>query len=105
MSKLNLRKLHRAVAPIIMLPLFVTIITGMTYRLGKSWLGLSKDQVHFLMVIHEGEYLGKQLEPVYVLLNGLGVLFMLVTGVGMLFSTLSKAISKSQVGKKTTTNQ
>ncbi len=105
MSKLNLRKLHGNIAPIIMLPLFVTIITGMTYRLGKSWLGLSKDQVHFLMVIHEGEYLGKQLEPVYVLLNGLGVLFMLVTGIGMLFSTLSKAISKSRVGKKTTTNQ
>lgn len=56
------------------------MVTGVVYRLGKSWFGLSRDQVHFLMVIHEGEYLGKFLEPIYVALNGLGLLWMLVTG-------------------------
>lgn len=76
----TIRQFHAALAPIVLLPLVVTVTTGVTYRLGKSWLGLSRDQVHFLMTIHEGEYLGPTLEPVYVLLNGLGLLWMLTTG-------------------------
>ncbi len=90
MNLRQLRQFHRQLAPIIMLPFLVTAITGVAYRLGKSWLGLSRDQVHFLMVIHEGEYLGKQLEPVYVLLNGLGLLFMLGTGIVIWGNSLSK---------------
>ncbi len=104
MSKINFRKLHRTFAPIVMLPLFVTIVTGMSYRLGKSWFGLSRDQVHFLMVIHEGEYLGKHLEPIYVLLNGLGVAFMLFTGVAMLLKSFGfklVKVSKESTDKST----
>ncbi|MEM9003537.1 MAG: PepSY domain-containing protein [Cyanobacteria bacterium P01_F01_bin.86] len=76
----NFRKLHAATAPFVLLPLLITVFTGVIYRLGKSWLGLTRDQVHFLMVIHEGEYFGHTLEPIYVLLNGLGLLWMLITG-------------------------
>ncbi len=65
----------------------VTMLTGVVYRLGKSWFGLSRDQIHFLMIIHEGEYLGPTLEPIYVLLNGLGLLWMLVTGGIMLIQS------------------
>lgn len=85
------RQIHRTVAPLVLLPLLVTVTTGLVYRLGKSWFGLSRDQVHILMVIHEGEYLGHQLEPIYVLLNALGLLFMLTTGIGMLLQNISKA--------------
>lgn len=85
------RQLHQTVAPIVLLPLFLTVLTGVAYRLGKSWLGLSRDQVHFLMVIHEGEYLGQTLEPVYVLLNGLGLLWMLITGGIMVGQNISKS--------------
>ncbi len=74
------RKLHGTIAPFVMLPLLVTVTTGVTYRLSKDWLGLTRDQVHFLMSLHEGEYLGPALEPFYVLLNGLGLLWMLATG-------------------------
>ncbi|MDB9525674.1 PepSY domain-containing protein [Oscillatoria sp. CS-180] len=79
------RKLHRTLAPIVLLPLLTTAITGVVYRLSKDWFGLSRDQVHILMTIHEGEYLGPTLEPFYVLLNGLGLLWMLVTGSVMAF--------------------
>lgn len=48
----HLRKWHRTLAPIVLLPLFVTVTTGVFYRVGKSWLGLSRDQVHLLMSIH-----------------------------------------------------
>ena len=95
MKKQQLRKLHLTIAPIVILPLLITVSTGVIYRISKDWFGLSRDQVHFLMVLHEGEYFGKTLEPVYVLLNGLGLLWMLVTGGAMLFQNLSKSFKKS----------
>lgn len=84
------RKLHRTIAPIVILPLLITVSTGVVYRISKDWFGLSRDQVHFLMVLHEGEYLGKTLEPFYVLLNGLGLLWMLATGAAMLLQNFKK---------------
>ncbi len=74
------RRLHGAVAPFVLAPLLITVCSGMAYRLLKDWAGLGRDQVHLLMVLHEGEWLGKALEPIYVLLNGLGLLWMLITG-------------------------
>ncbi len=85
------RRLHSTIAPIVLLPMIVTIFTGVIYRLGKSWFGLSRDQVHFLMVIHEGEYLGDFLEPIYVLFNGLGLLWMVVTGSVLLWQKFTKS--------------
>jgi uncharacterized iron-regulated membrane protein len=79
----QLRTFHRTVAPFLVLPFVITALTGISYRLGKSWFGLSRDQVHWLMVIHEGEYLGDIGEPIYVLLNGLSLLFMLGTGIAI----------------------
>jgi hypothetical protein len=103
-AQLLVRKLHRAIAPIVILPLFVTVTTGVGYRLSKDWFGLSRDQVHFLMTLHEGEYLGHTLEPLYVLLNGLGLLWMLTTGSVMAFQHLRKPI-KADSAQGSTTNQ
>ena len=80
-----IRQLHRWVAPFVLLPLLITLSTGMAYRLLKDWGGLERDQVHWLMTLHEGEWLGPQLEPVVVLFNGLGLLWMLITGGAMLW--------------------
>jgi hypothetical protein len=78
------RRLHGAVAPFVLAPLVITVCSGMAYRLLKDWGGLGRDQVHLLMVLHEGEWLGQALEPFYVLLNGLGLLWMLMTGATLL---------------------
>ncbi len=83
MIKQKFRQLHRVVAPIVFLPLFVTVITGVAYRLGRNWFGLSRDQAHILMAIHEAEYLGDEIKSFYVLLNGIGLIWMLVTGIVM----------------------
>ena len=80
----QVRRLHAALAPIVLAPLLLTVGSGMAYRLLKDWAGLSRDQVHWLMVLHEGEWLGAAAEPIYVLLNGLGLLWMLITGSVML---------------------
>jgi len=85
-----IRQLHRWVAPFVLLPLLITLSTGMAYRLLKDWGGLERDQVHWLMTLHEGEWLGPQLEPVVVLFNGLGLLWMLITGGAMLWQQFSR---------------
>ena len=76
----RLRQWHAAVAPLVLAPLLVTVLSGMCYRLLKDWGGLTRDQVHWLMVLHEGEWLGAWAEPLYVLCNGLGLLWMLGSG-------------------------
>ena len=81
MIKQQFRKFHRILAPIVFLPLLMTVITGIAYRLSRNWFGLSKDQVHFLMVIHEGGFLGDQIKPFYVLLDGIALIWMLITGI------------------------
>jgi len=91
MNQRHFRELHRFVAPIVMLPLVVTIFTGVSYRLSKDWFGWTRDQAHWLMVIHEGEYFGETLKSFYVLLNGLGLLWMLVTGGVMLFQSFRQS--------------
>ena len=77
-----------------LLPLLVTVSTGMAYRLLRDWAGLGRDQAHILMVLHEGEWLrsliGPDAETLYVLLNGLGLLWMLVTGGSMLWQRLRR---------------
>ncbi len=77
---LQARRLHGAMAPLVLTPLALTVLSGMAYRLLKDWGGLGRDQVHWLMVLHEGEWLGPAAEPLYVLLNGLGLLWMLTSG-------------------------
>ena len=80
----RLRELHRSIAPFVLAPLLVTVFSGVSYRLARDWFGASREQVHWLMVVHEGEWLGSTLEPLVVLLNAVGLLSMLITGAGLL---------------------
>ena len=85
----NSRQFHKALAPWVFLPLFLSSITGLIYRISKDLLGYSRDQVHWLMSLHEGEWLGNNGELIYVFLNSLGVLWMLITGFQMFSKTIS----------------
>ncbi len=94
----NSRQFHKALAPWVFLPLFISSITGLLYRVSKDLLGYSRDQVHWLMSLHEGEWLGDNGELIYVILNSLGVLWMLITGFQMFSKTISftKKVTKSE---------
>lgn len=83
-----LRRWHGRLAPVVLAPLLLTAFSGMGYRLLRDWGGLSRDQAHLLMQLHEGEWLGDQGKTIYVLLNGLGLLWMLSTGALMLVQKL-----------------
>ena len=70
-------------------PLFISALTGLSYRVLKDLLGDSRDEVHWLMSLHEGEWLGDNGELIYVILNSLGLIWMLITG----FQLFSKNFS------------
>jgi len=94
----NSRQFHKALAPWVFLPLLISSITGLLYRVSKDLLGYSRDQVHWLMSLHEGEWLGDYGELIYVFLNSFGVLWMLITGFQMFSKTISfsKKVPKSE---------
>jgi hypothetical protein len=91
-----LRQVHAGVAPFVLLPLLITVLSGTGYRLLRDWGGLGRDQAHWLMVLHEGEWLrgwfGPAGETVYVLLNGMGLLWMLLTGASMAIAKLRRRL-------------
>ena len=93
--RVQLRRLHAAMAPIVLAPLLLTVITGTSYRVLRDWAGLSRDQAHLLMVLHEGEWLKQWLGPdgetIYVLLNGLGLLTMVLSGGSMALLRLRRS--------------
>ncbi|MGA0197896.1 MAG: peptidase [Prochlorotrichaceae cyanobacterium] len=75
------RKYHRWIAPILALPIFLTVITGMLATIVQEWdleIGL---KWQWLMQIHTGDFL--HLGKIYPILNGLGLLALLITGLSM----------------------
>lgn len=74
------RKYHRLIAIAACIPLILTVITGMGYTIFDEWF--HQDEIaRFLMQLHTLKFLG--LETIYPLLNGLGLVGLLVTGLSM----------------------
>ncbi len=83
-SRQPMRLFHRLLGIVLLLPLTATALTGTAYKLGKDYLGISKEKADFLMHIHEGAWLGKELKVFYVLFMGLGLLAAGLLGLGIL---------------------
>ncbi len=76
------RKHHRTLAIVLCLPLLMTILTGMATTMSAEWslnLGVSRS---FILKLHTGEIF--HLQGFYPILNGLGLLGLLITGISML---------------------
>ena len=80
-SRIQSRRLHRLLAPIMVFPLLLTLITGMLFQvaivIGKGNTFL------WLLDLHRGKFGSINLEMVYPFLNGLGLLFLVITGIVM----------------------
>jgi hypothetical protein len=76
----RLYKLHRSIAPVVVLPLLLTAITGVIYQITD----LSGHEARWLLGLHKGNFGALKLEAIYPFLNGLGLLAMLATGTAML---------------------
>ncbi len=75
------RKYHRTLSIILCLPLLLTVLTGIAATMVGEWsltLGLSR---RVLMELHTGEIF--HLQGIYPILNGLGLLGLLITGISM----------------------
>jgi hypothetical protein len=74
------RKYHRTLALIACLPLIVTVISGVGYTIMGEWF--HQDEIgEFLLSLHTFEII--HLEKIYPLLNGIGLIGLLVTGITM----------------------
>jgi len=66
------------------------IATGITYRVGKAWFGLSKEAGSTLLHIHTGEWMGPFGSAVWVVLVGLGLLVLSLTGLWLVIKSRAK---------------
>ena len=77
----TLRKYHRAIALMIAMPILITTITGIIATFIREWglnIGVSS---HWILKLHTGEVF--HLEGIYPILNGVGLLGLLVSGLSM----------------------
>ncbi|WP_373535213.1 peptidase [Microcoleus sp.] len=75
------RKYHRILATIVFLPITLTVLTGMAATMGREWPISTGISTRLLLKIHTGEIFN--LQAIYPILNGLGMLGLLVTGLSM----------------------
>lgn len=81
----RLRQLHRALAPVMILPILLTLITGSIYQIvdisGKG------GDFNWLLDWHIGHFGSLNLEAIYPFLNALGLLTLTITGISMWVQT------------------
>jgi hypothetical protein len=74
------RKYHRILAIILCLPLVLTVLTGMAYTILVEWFEL-EDMAELLLGLHTLDIV--HLDKFYPVLNGIGLIGLLVTGMTM----------------------
>jgi hypothetical protein len=77
----NIRYLHRILAPIMVLPLLLTTITGTIYQIVD--LAGNGDAFDWLLDWHKGHFGVLNLEVIYPFLNALGLFVLIFTGISM----------------------
>ena len=81
----NISHIHSILAPIMLLPLFLTTITGTVYQIVD--LAGRKDEFHWLLHWHKGDFGALNLEIIYPFLNAISLFIFLFTGIYMWFHT------------------
>lgn len=88
LNPLRLRQLHKALVPVMLVPLLLTLVTGMGFQMaivtGKG------SEFSWLLALHRGKFGAINLEMFYPFLNGLGLLTMLITGFVMWWRSPSR---------------
>ena len=83
--KTALRQLHYKIAPIMIFPLLLTVITGTLFQVAV--VTGNADNFIWLLELHRGKFGRINLEMIYPFLNGFGLLMLGVTGVIMWLNT------------------
>ncbi|HEY9601951.1 MAG TPA: PepSY domain-containing protein [Allocoleopsis sp.] len=77
----RIRQLHKTLAPIMLLPLVLTAITGSIFQV-FDLIGQERS-VRWLMALHKGHFGILNLTTIYPFLNALGLLILVSTGFSM----------------------
>lgn len=80
-NQFRLRQLHRALVPVMVLPLLLTLTTGVLFQ-----FAVVSDRTNdflWLLELHRGKFGQINLDLVYPFLNALGLLTLLISGVLM----------------------
>lgn len=75
-----MRTYHRLLAPIVLLPFMITLLTGSLYQIA---LMMGNFDFYWLIEVHKGKYGPLDLSFIYPFLNAFGLLFMVGTGISM----------------------
>lgn len=92
-TQTRLRQVHKALAPIMLLPLLLTLITGSIYQIVD--LGGKGDAYDWLLGWHKGHFGVLNLETIYPFLNAAGLLVMVITGISMWLQLRRRSKSRS----------
>jgi hypothetical protein len=69
---------------VLLLPLAATAVTGVLYKTGQAWFGISEETADLLMTIHEGAWLGRGVKVYYSVVTGGGLLALGLFGLALL---------------------
>ena len=83
------RQLHRTLAPVMVLPILLTLLTGSFYQVFS--LGGREADFDWLLDWHKGHFGALNLETIYPFLNALGLLTLTITGISMWLQRRSPA--------------
>lgn len=96
----SIRHLHRLIAPIMMLPLLLTAITGTVYQIlvgvasRNENLAGKEDNFKWILGWHKRHFGSVNLDMIYPFFNALGLCVLLFTGISMWLN--SRRTSKKQ---------
>ena len=77
-NSVRLRQLHKALVPIFVFPLFLTLLTGSGFQLAV--LSGKGSEFLWLLELHRGKFGNINLEMIYPFFNALGLLTLIITG-------------------------
>ena len=92
-NKASLRKLHSTLAPIFILPVLLTLITGSLFQV--AILTDKSSEFIWLLEWHRGKFGPINLEIIYPFLNAFGLLMLSSTGITLWFQTRRRIVKKS----------
>ncbi|AFY69252.1 hypothetical protein Pse7367_0952 [Thalassoporum mexicanum PCC 7367] len=81
MNRVQIRRLHSLIAPFMLLPILLTLLTGTVFQFAV--ITGNAEGFLWLLDLHRGKFGQINLEMVYPFLNALGLLVLAITGISM----------------------
>ncbi len=93
---MKFRPLHRKLSLWMALPLLVSAASGVTYRVGRSWFGMSSQTGGEILSIHSWEWLGEAASMAVIWLVGCGLLFLCISAAQMIWGSRRQVLHSPQ---------